>query len=154
MYGAIIRHHDIIDIIGIHDDKEVVKKFIIQNIEKNPSLEFVKIKKKILKNEDITLYDSKYLVRLSDKYIPYELYETSKEISDEAIYDIKYCKDVLFRILEDSNLTEKEVKAISKTIHVLDDEIRNMELNVMDIKSLQEIQELNNNFRKEGLQNV
>lgn len=143
MYAA-IKGKDKCEIIGVHDDKEVIEKFIEHN--SNESLSLLKIKKSRYK--DFPDIENRYLVRLGDQYIPYELYSTAKEVSLEAVYDMEYCRDILFRLLEERHLPEKDLKAISRTIRVISEEINLANLNMMDITTLKYIQENKNEFRE------
>lgn len=134
MYG-IVNHE--LQIIAVHDDKEIVKKFIEQEQLDN---NLVKIKKK-----NISKYDDLYLMKCGDKFIPYYLFETYKNMSMEYTYDLENCKNVLYNILED-NKSKKDIKAISRVISILDNEIS--ECSNVDINILKEFKDINDEYKR------
>lgn len=108
-------------IIAFHDEYDVVETYIRRIKTSNPEspdLHIGKIKKKKIKN--ITDLDSLYLVRFSDTYVQSGYIDYLEIISSQSIYDNKQCKEVLLKILECNPISNKERKAIEKTVDVID----------------------------------
>lgn len=111
-------------IIAFHDEYEVVKKYC-DAIKKchNKELKIGKIKKKILKN--ISDFDDLYLVRYGGTYIQSGYLEYMDIERGPYIYDNRYCKDILLRILELYDLSNSEIKNVKKTIKLIDKIMKN-----------------------------
>lgn len=133
MYGVL--NHEL-QIIAVHDEKEIIRKFIEQE---KIITDIVKIKKK-----SISKYNDLYLIKCGEKYVPYYLFETYKETSMEYTYELENCKDVLFTLLEDME-SKKDIKAISRVLYILENEINKR--SDIDVNSLKEIKELNDEYR-------
>ena len=119
MYGV---KSDDNKLIAIHDELPIVIKFM--NDQPNHKFEIVKLKKKFMKKiKETEDYTDLYLVRYNDKYIPYSVYETYKRTTDGYLYDLKFTKDILCRLLEEDSISSKERKYISKTIEYLSNQI-------------------------------
>ena len=119
MYGV---KSDDNKLIAIHDELPIVIKFM--NDQPNHKFEIVKLKKKFMKKiKETEDYTDLYLVRYNDKYIPYSVYETYKRTTDGYLYDLKFTKDILCRLLEEDSISSKECKYISKTIEYLSNQI-------------------------------
>jgi hypothetical protein len=108
-------------VIAFHDDFDVVELYV-HNIKssnpESPDLHIGKIKKK--KAKTILDLDDLYLVRFGDTYVQSGYLEYLEIMSSQSIYDNKQCKDVLLRILECNPLTDKERKAVEKTVDIID----------------------------------
>ena len=119
MYGV---KSDDNKLIAIHDELPIVIKFM--NDQPNHKFEIVKLKKKFMKKiKETEDYTDLYLVRYNDKYIPYSVYETYKRTTDGYLYDLKFTKDILCRLLEEDSISSKERKYISKTIEYVSNQI-------------------------------
>lgn len=119
MYCAINKNGDI---VGYNEDYDVVYDYI-HNLNKSKedddcNLKIVKIKNK--KFNKIPGLDDLYLVRYKSTYIQsgYILY--LQLVSGEIAEDNVYVKDILLRVLEVYDLSNKESKIICKAIKVLD----------------------------------
>lgn len=109
------------NIIALHDDLDVVETYMENVMKCNPNLpelQIGKIKKKKLKN--IVDLDELYLVRYSDTYVQSGYLVYLEVLSDQFIYDEQLCKDVLLRMLECSDITDKERKSMERTVKVVD----------------------------------
>lgn len=109
------------NVIAFHDDKDVVRTYILKLKSTNPTsqdLHIGKIKKKKIKS--IVDLDNLYLVRYGDTYIQAGYIEYLELVSSQSIYDNKMCKDVLLKILECEPLLNKERKAVEKTVEIID----------------------------------
>lgn len=110
------------NIIAYHEKRKVVEKYI-QSVFQSSNLElnFIKLKRKDLYRLE-NLSDL-YLVRYGDTYLQsgYVLYYSI--VSDQIVYDHEYARDVLYRILELQDLSDKKVKTIQKCINILEDMI-------------------------------
>lgn len=140
MYGAILNNN----LIAYHEDKDVVTGFVKQ--QKNDDIQVVKIKKKKRKKilDDIDCQEL-YLVQYGDEYVPYEYYNTMKGITDQYEYDLVYCKNILYRLLEDGDRSKKDTKAIIKTISILTKEIESS--NNLTMQELELWKELDKEYR-------
>lgn len=138
MYGVLCDKN----LIAIHDDINVVRQFLRD--QKNIKFNIIKIKKEYKKKiKKDTRYTDLYLVRYGDSYIPYELMSTFKRMTDQYNYDLNYCKDILFRLLEDPKRTKKETEHIQQTISILLDEIQsNSHIDISLLKNGKELDEL------------
>ena len=103
------------EIIAIHKRKKVIKKFILDNIDKD--LRIAKLNVKASK------YESLYLVRLGSKYIPQYLQGTAEEISEERQADIRYVIEVIERERRYID-SDKEKKILKKAIKILKDNLQ------------------------------
>lgn len=126
--------------IAFHDELDVVKTYC-NSIEKNGLNQRLRIKKisnkKISRIKDIEDY---YLVRLGDSYIQSKYSSIASINNDQLLYDLKYTKDVLYRILETSDdLKKKYLNAIKKTIAVIEMEIDEINSSALDINTLEEM---------------
>lgn len=139
MYGASMNN----TIVAIHDDFNIVKEFIGQQLNSD-DFTIVKIKnKKIMRS--MSEYEDLYLVICDGQYIPYELYDTMKRESDAGKHDLISCRETLYRIIEDGELSKKEIESIYKTIKLLSDRIS--EPIDVDYNTLKEIDMLNKQFK-------
>ena len=139
MYGAVFNK----EIIAIHDDADIVREFISQQ-QNSDDFDIIKIKnkKKIrLKPE----YEDLYLVICNGQYVPYELYDTLKKEYDAGNYDLITCRETLYRLIGDGELSKKEIDSISKTLKILSDRIS--EPIGLNYDSLKELDGLNKKFK-------
>lgn len=131
--------------IAFHDDLDVVETYCesIESDELTPKLKIKKISdKKVMKLKDFSDY---YLVRLGDSYIQSKYLSVASINTDQVLYDLTYAKDILYRLLETSDdLKGKNLKAIERTIAILEIEIEDARKNIPDIKTLDE---LSSNFQ-------
>ena len=110
-------------IIAFHDEYDVVESYIdhihkSHKEEKIPQLRIGKIKKKKIKH--VIDLDELYLVRYADTYVQSGYLEYLEIMSSQHIYDEKMCKDILLRILECNPLSDKERKAVERTVEIID----------------------------------
>jgi hypothetical protein len=133
-------------LIAVHDEKEIVEKFI-NTLENPDEYDLIKIKNKVIKTNPN--YEDIYLVRYGDKYVPYYLYDTLKNETDQFSYDLKYCKDILFRLLEDQSRSEKERKALLRVIGMIEEEMETFD---MDLETLEKMDDLNRAFKERIIQ--
>lgn len=129
------------EIVAVHDFKDVIEKFIDDNNEKNYKL--LKLYRK--KSSSFDELDDLYLMRLNDRYIQSKYLDNSLNVLEDSLYDLKYARDVLLRLLE---YREKGSKSIEKTILILEDEIRETEKELVSRPDvLSEIKNLNNKYK-------
>lgn len=123
----------------------MVQSFQESHKEKGSRIIAIK-KKKHKKLKNSIEYQDLYLVRYGDMYVPYYLYDTYWLYNKQVEYDFQYAKDVLYRLLEDDNLNEKESKSIINTIRVLMNKIA--EDKSIDVDSLNNMKLLNDEYKE------
>ena len=129
------------EIVAVHDFKDVIEKFLDDNNEKNYKL--LKLYRK--KSSSFDELDDLYLMRLNDRYIQSKYLDDSLNVLEDSLYDLKYARDILLRLLE---YREKGSKSIEKTILILEDEIRETEKELVSRPDvLSEIKNLNNKYK-------
>lgn len=131
-------------IIAFHDDLEVVETYIRHLKNSNPGLYEMhvgKIKKKKLKN--LQDFDNLYLVRYADTYVQSGFTAYLELVSSQYISDEKQCKEILLRILECRDLTDKERKRINKAVKIID---RFLGDSRKHTPTLEELQEYENHY--------
>ena len=109
------------NIIAFHDDIDVVEAYVdrVNQSHDDPSELYIgKIKKKKLKH--ITDLDDLYLVRYADTYVQTGYLVYLELLSDQVIHDEQHCKDILLRILECYNISDKERKSLERSVEVID----------------------------------
>ena len=113
------------NVIAFHDDYDVVETYVQRvnqshNIydKDNSDLHIGKIKKKKIKK--IIDLDDLYLVRYADTYVQSGYLVYLELLSDQHIYDEKHCKEIILKMLECYDITDKERKAMEKTVEVID----------------------------------
>ena len=113
------------NVIAFHDDLDVVETYVqrvnqshIVNDDGASELHIGKIKKKKLKS--IVDLDDLYLVRYADTYVQTGYLVYLELLSDQHIYDEKHCKEIILRMLECYDITDKERKAMEKTVETID----------------------------------
>jgi hypothetical protein len=72
-----------------------------------------------------------------------------KNETDQFSYDLKYCKDILFRLLEDQSRSEKERKALLRVIGMIEEEMETFD---MDLETLEKMDDLNRAFKERIIQ--
>ena len=130
------------EIIGFHEDLEVVKKFTTSF---NPnSVEIIKIKKKKEKKlRENPFYDDLYLVRYGDTYLPMNLYLVAKEENSQDEYDLRYCRDIISKILISVKLkNKKDFNSLFRSMNIISNLMENpgqLDYNILQqIKSMRE----------------
>ena len=117
------------NLIGIHDEEEVVKKCLDMEMYKNATA--IKIKKKTHHRlERYTFYRDIYLIRFGDVYIPYYLYQTYRNEGRQYLYDMRYCKDVLIRLMEDKTMNRKDEEAFERVLQFINQESASFDLSI------------------------
>lgn len=126
------------EIIAAHDDREVILEYVNSQSESS-DMKILKIKKhKSREVESIPVFENIYLVRYGNFYVPYEQYVALKELSCQRDFDLKYCRDILMRILEEDTLdSKKDISAIQKAISIVISQIE--ELDSADYDELDKI---------------
>ena len=123
-------------VIAIHDELDVINKFIDSQNSDISDYKIVKIKKKSHKKyKYLYEYQDLYLVRYGDNYVPFKFF-----------YDLKYCKDVLLRLLEEKHNNHKDRKALFRCVKIIVDEINNGLSS--DIDYLNNLSELNKAYKE------
>lgn len=114
------------NIIAAHDDYDILMEYVETQTSDVSALKVKKKKSKEL--EDNPDFSEIYLVRYGQYYIPYNQYRAMKDLSSQRDDDLKYCRDVLYRILEEGNLkSKKDISAINKAILVVESEIESLD---------------------------
>lgn len=113
-------------IIAAHDDIEVVHEY--WNSQNDPDMKILKVKKKkSAELIEIPDFENIYLVRYGDFYVPYEQYEALKELNGQRDFDLRYCRDVLFRLLEENVVSTKEASILKKTLPIVISQIESID---------------------------
>ena len=128
-------------LIAFHSDKLVAETYTyVMNSEHKHKYKVRKIKSKdfykMYKNPD-----DLYLVRYGDNYVQVKYLDYLSMMSDQVIYDNKYAKDILLKVLEARDLSKREKKVLQKAILLLEDIIHDDESYVPDEKELNGIKE-------------
>ena len=84
-------------------------------------------------------------MRLNNKYIQYKYYDTEYKMSEESLYDFKYCRDVLLKLLEYRN---KGVKSIEKTILIIEEEMSKIKRDYIPPTVVGELDNLNKKYKE------
>ena len=126
-------------IVAFHDEYRVVEEYC-SLIEKNHNgrLSICKIKDK--KCTKLDYFEDLYLVRYNETYVQsgYVLY--LQILTDDYIHDHVYAKDILMRILEFYSFSKDEMKAIKKTIKILDNMIKDDSEYVPELSTLKSME--------------
>lgn len=135
--------------VAIHDDYDIVESFVMQQNNAN-DFTIVKIKKKKMKKMEKEVdIEELYLVRYGSEYVPYGYYATLKTETKQSAEDYQYCIDILFRLLEEGEMTRKESKTILKTISIIMD--RTEEPSGLNLQDLETLKRLNTEYREKVL---
>lgn len=149
MYCAINENDEI---IAYHEDKEVVETYIYNVMRSNESkdinLDLVKIKNKLIINN--YKYDDLYLVRYGSTYIQTGYLMYLQIVSDDIAGDNIYAKDLLLRMLEIYKLSNKEAKAITKAVKVIDKIIEDEDYYTPTITELKKYKSMYSRYEKEA----
>ena len=117
MYAVYNEDHDI---IAYHDDFKICKEYANNIYHCHGYIcDIKKIKKRDRYILD-KLYDL-YLVRFADTYVQQGYLVYLELAGSQELYDIKYSKDVLYKLLEAPGLSDKKLNHIKKTINILED---------------------------------
>lgn len=113
----VIRNHKV---IAAHHDLDIVEQYV--SSQSSNDMKILQLKKKKAKElREHTEFEDIYLVRYGDNYIPYDQYMVMKDLSSQRDYDLTYCRDVLFRLLEEGTVdSEKDISAIKRVILLLE----------------------------------
>ena len=126
-------------IIAYHDYLDVVEKYI-ENVKKSHGdvdLHISKIKKK---HVSLTGIEDLYLVRYADTYVQEGYMEYLALASDQFIYDYRYAKDILLKILEEyAELNNKDIKTLKKATKIVDRILRDSETYTPDLTELKNL---------------
>lgn len=113
------------NVIAFHDDIDVVEAYVDRvnqthdrSHENLSELHIGKIKKKKIKK--LTDLDDLYLVRYADTYVQSGYLVYLELLSDQYIHDEQHCKEILLRILECYDISEKERKSLERSVEVVD----------------------------------
>ena len=108
------------NLIALHDDRLVAQKYIqsVYSCHKI-NLDLKKIKKSSIDKSEI--YDSLYLVRYADTYVQSGYIQYIDYANSQFIEDDMKARDILIRVLEYADISEKERKKLKKAIAVLED---------------------------------
>lgn len=124
MYGVIKEN----EFLAVHEELDVIESYLYERKDKD-ECQIIKIKKHKRKELELNgIFSDIYLVRFKDKYLPYQYYESMKDIDSEIDYDLRYCRDILNRILEDGQISIKESKILIQAIKIVSDQLANIEL--------------------------
>lgn len=112
--------------LACHESKKVMleyKQSLIRDNEEDYDIHddvyrILKIKKRELKNR-VNINDI-YLVRYGYTYVPYMYFESLDIMDSQILQDNDFCIDILYRLLEDPELTDKNINHIEKTIKILE----------------------------------
>ena len=133
-------------LVAIHDELPIVIKFM--NEQPNHKFEIIELRKKFMnKLKKTNEYTDLYLVRYNDRYIPYSVYETYKRTTDGYLYDLKYAKDILCRLLEENDMSNKEHKYISKTIEYISNQLHD-DTGIIPLNTLKDIKLLDDEYKE------
>ena len=145
MYGVI----DMDRFIAFHDEKSVVKKYIRRIRDSSGKrLHYVKIKRK--KAEKIKNYLDLYLVRYGETYIQSGYVEAMETADPQVVYDHRYARDVIMRILEVSDmLTNNDVKVLGKAIKIIDRLIDDEKDYTPSLEDLERMQDQYEKYKRE-----
>lgn len=136
-------------LIAIHDDEEIAERFVSQQ-QDHTSFTIVKIKNKQMKKiRKVVDVEELYLVRYGNEYVPFEYYATLKAETKQSVEDHQYCIDILYRILEERELTKKESRAVLDTISIIMDMTE--EPSGLSVDALRSLKELNEKYREKVL---
>lgn len=127
------------EIIAAHEDIEVVTDYII-NQEDSQAFKVLKVKKsKTRELERIPDFEEIYLVRYGEYYVPFAQYNALKELNGQRDFDLRYCRDILLRLLEENVVGKKDIPAFKKILSIVMNEIEFLEDN--DFETLEKIKD-------------
>lgn len=126
------------EIIAAHEDQEVVCEYVNSQSDYS-ELRILKIKKhKSREVQTIPVFEDIYLVRYGSYYVTFEQYKVLKELSSQRDFDLKYCRDILMRLLEEDVIdSKKDTSVIQKAVSIVISQIE--ELDTPDYDELEKI---------------
>ena len=108
--------------VACHDSKKIIIKYKNYILRDNDEDEIIykiyKIKKSKLQGR-ININDL-YLVRYGNTYVPFKYLDSLDIVASQVIYDNEYCIDVLYKFLEEPDLTDTDIHHIEKTINIIE----------------------------------
>lgn len=129
--------------LAAHSDPDAVWQYRAQLIKEDPTGEY-KIEehsyKKLMRAVGECL-DDLYLVPVGDNWIPSSHVDARNEIIGDLKYDYQSAIKALYRFAEmsDRKLNEKDIKALTKVICMLNDEIDYIENEPISRATLEEV---------------
>lgn len=137
--------------IAFHDELKVVKRYRKGLLsDHNIDTDIRQITRKKLKR--IEDYRDYYLVRYGDTYIQSKFLMSANIDMKQIVYDFKYTKDILFRILEiPDDLTEEDKYHIEKVIEILMFKLDNVQGYTPTITELQSLQTMYDEYKSDGI---
>lgn len=134
------------EIIAAHDDEDIITEYL-RSQDNSSDMELLKVKKKKSRElEQVPSFLDVYLVRYGDFYVPYSQYEALKNLTSQRDFDLKYCRDILFRLLEEGIVEKKDIQAVKKTLNIVMSQIESLDDN--DYETLRKIETTVNEWRK------
>lgn len=126
------------NVIAFHDYLDVVEEYInnVKRTHPDAELHIGKIKRKRLERMHI---DSLYLVRYAETYVQEGYVEYLAIVSDQYIYDYKYARDVLLKILEDGFINKSERNILKKATKIVDNILYDSEVYTPDLEELKNL---------------
>ena len=125
-------------IVAYHDSQSVVETYVQNVVRSHPEIEplkIIKVKRKEVKRLDD--YESLYLVRCGETYVQSGYIEYLNLSSSQFIYDERYARDVMLRVLEMGQISEaKKVKRLKKAIKIMDELLYDSESYTPSLKEL------------------
>jgi hypothetical protein len=125
-------------IVAYHDSQSVVETYVQNVVKSHPEIEplkIIKVKRKEVRRLDD--YESLYLVRCGETYVQSGYIEYLNLSSSQFIYDERYARDVMLRVLEMGQISEaKKVKRLKKAIKIMDELLYDSESYTPSLKEL------------------
>lgn len=107
----IIVDTDLDRIVACHDEKRVARAYIRNFERSHPEMvDVFQIKKEKHRDVPIDVRTDLYLVRYGHTYVPYEYYTYLELVSEQPIEDLRYVKEILMRIEESKEMSNKTRK--------------------------------------------
>jgi hypothetical protein len=150
MYGAFDGKH----VIAFHDEYRVVKSYC-ELIRKHHDVKLTICKIKNKKCRKLNDFDDLYLVRYNETYVQCGYLVYLQLLSDEYVYDHTYVKDILMRMMEVYEFSHDELKAIKKTIKIMDKIIKDESEFVPELSTLKQMElDYQPYFYNDGIWNI
>lgn len=126
------------NVIAFHDYLDVVEEYInnVKRTHPDAELHIGKMKKKRVVRMHI---DSLYLVRYAETYVQEGYVEYLAIMSDQYIYDYKYARDILLKILEDGFINKRERNILKKATKIVDNILYDSETYTPDLEELKNL---------------
>lgn len=116
------------EIIAAHDDEDIAREYLRSQNDSEMSLLRLK-KRKSRELENAPSFLDVYLVRYGNFYVPYSQYVAIRDLTSQRDDDLRYCRDILFRLLEEDVISEKDIFAVKKTLSIVINQIESMDDN-------------------------